>query len=56
MSETRCPRCEAVMHELDCLECVAYDRMRAANPVAERVTDIPAPTEVDALHPGPRMD
>ena len=31
----RCPRCEAVMHELDCLECLAYDRMRAANPVAD---------------------
>ena len=37
MSETRCPRCEAVMHELDCLECIAYDRMRAVIPlVADR--------------------
>jgi hypothetical protein len=46
MSETRCPRCEAVMHELDCLECVAYDRLRAANPVAERAEtlDPTAPT------------
>ena len=46
MSETRCPRCEAVMHELDCLECVAYDRLRAATPVAERAEtlDPTAPT------------
>ena len=33
MSENRCPRCEAVMHELDCLECIAYDRMRAVIPL-----------------------
>ena len=31
------------MHELDCLECVAYDRMRAATPlITQRGTD-PAP-------------
>lgn len=37
MSENRCPRCEAVMHELDCLECVAYHRMRTVIPlVADR--------------------
>ncbi len=47
MSENRCPRCEAVMNELDCLECVAYDRMRAANPVAERVTD---PAQPQSTH------
>jgi IS5 family transposase len=35
------------MHELDCLECVAYDRMRAANPVAERVTD---PAQPQSTH------
>jgi hypothetical protein len=55
MSETRCPRCEAVMHELDCLECVAYDRLRAANP-GRRAGRDPRPDRADALHPGPRMD
>jgi hypothetical protein len=45
MSETRCPRCEAVMHELDCLECIAYDRMRAVIPL---ITDRAATLDPNA--------
>jgi len=41
MTEQRCPDCEAVMHELDCLECVAYDRLHTATPITlKRGTDL----------------
>jgi hypothetical protein len=41
------------MHELDCLECVAYDRLRAANPpVTDRaaILDRAAPTHCKRGH------
>ena len=45
MSETLCPRCEAVMHELDCLECIAFDRLHTATPITlKRTPDLAPPT------------
>jgi hypothetical protein len=45
MTEQRCPACEALIVELDCLECVAHEiHETAVNAMEKRLQDIPPPT------------
>jgi hypothetical protein len=44
MSEDRCPNCEAVMVELDCLECVVHSQhQNAVRVMDQRLADLPPP-------------
>ena len=45
MTEQRCPACEALIVELDCLECVAHEiHETAVNAMEKRLQSIPPPT------------
>jgi len=45
MTERRCPACEALIVELDCFECVAYQlHETAVNAMQKRLQSIPPPT------------
>ena len=45
MTEQRCPACEALIVELDCLECVAHEiHETAVKAMEKRLQDIPPPT------------
>jgi hypothetical protein len=44
MSENRCPDCEALMVELDCLECVVHSQhQNAVRVMDQRLADLPPP-------------
>jgi hypothetical protein len=45
MSENRCPNCEALMVELDCLECVVHSQYQnAVRVMDQRLANLPPPT------------
>ena len=45
MTEQRCPNCEAVLTELDCLECVAHEHhQRSVRVMDQRLATLPPPS------------